>query len=57
MSTVEETVTDIQKLILNASYVMRIDPEIDKDIIEQLDYWLENWLYRKEQCPCCGEVD
>lgn len=26
----------------------------DEDIINMLDYWLEQWVARKDQCPNCG---
>lgn len=26
----------------------------DSAIVEFLDFYLENWLYFKEQCPVCG---
>ena len=46
---------DIRKLILDAEYVLLLHS--DSGAIEVLDKWLEDWLYRKDECPNCGKQE
>lgn len=29
----------------------------DADIVDSLDFWLENWIFRKNCCPACGNFN
>lgn len=44
----------IEKVLLDTRYHMAILEGTDEAYIEMLDYWLENWLYKKSRCPDCG---
>lgn len=43
------------KLLQDLKY--RMIEYSDDQAIDVLDGWLENWIYRKESCPCCGVFD
>jgi hypothetical protein len=44
--------SDSYKALQDAKYFMITCG--DDQAISILDGWLEDWLYRKEACPCCG---
>lgn len=43
---------DYKKDLLDARYFLALLSE--EELIATLDYWLEQWLYYKDQCPNCG---
>lgn len=43
---------EMRKVLLDYEYEMIFQGEA----VEMLDRWLENWLYRKDHCPRCGNV-
>jgi len=41
-------------LVLEACYLIMLSDE--EQLLYRLDYWLEQWLDRKNSCPICGEA-
>jgi hypothetical protein len=51
---------DITRLLLDARYELILSAQEegnDSELIDMLDYWLEKWLYKKDDCPVCGKFD
>ncbi len=38
-------------------FMLELDGWDDEEIIATLDIYLANWLFRKNQCPICGEEE
>jgi len=47
--------TDLNKMIREIRLDYAIAKGHDRDYIETLDYWLSEWLYKKNQCPKCSD--
>lgn len=45
-----------QKTIRDAEYIMMLERGRESDVLDQLNAWLADWLYAKDNCPCCWKV-
>lgn len=47
-----------QKEIEESRYLLlELNNYKDSEVINILDIYLYRWLYRKDQCPICGDCD
>lgn len=46
---------DISELLIDLRYKITLYINDDEAYVNMLDFWLENWLYYKDHCPCCGD--
>lgn len=57
VSKIKDPSERIRIMLMEYRYEMALHAQAtDEDVIETLDAWLENWLYRKDHCPNCGNT-